>query len=325
MKAVVYENYGPPDVLQLKEVDKPIPKDDEVRIKIHATTVTAADGLMRRGGDSFIGKIVLGFPQPRKKYRIPGIELAGEIDAVGKKVTRFTVGDQVYGFRGFGTGACAQYKCMAEKGSLAPKPANLNYNEAASVVDGASTALFFLQGKANIQPGQHVLINGASGSIGTFAVQLAKYFGAEVTGVCSTSNLDMVTSLGADRVIDYTQEDFTNNGERYDIIFDTVGKSSWSKCKGALKQNGFYLVTTGSFLAAYGRTFWTARFGSKKHVFAMSVEKNEALVFLKQLIEAGTIKPIIDRVYPMAQIVDAHRYVDTGRKKGNVVITVDHA
>ena len=323
MKAIVCTKYGPPEVLQLKEVEKPTPRDNEVLIRVYATTVTPSDGLMRRG-TPFIGRIILGLRKPRKKYRIPGIELAGEIESVGKDVKRFRKGEQVYGFRGFGTGACAEYKCMPENGSLAIKPTNLTYEEAAAVVDGATTALFFLRDKGNIQSGQKVLIIGASGSIGTFAVQLARYFGADVTGVCSTANVELVKSLGADRVIDYTKEDFTTRGETYNIIFDTVGKSSFSRCKGSLKQNGRYLVTTGGMILYYVLTLWTSMVGSKKFIWAMSIEKTEALMFLKGLIEAGKIKAVIDRRYPLEQTAEAHRYVERGHKKGNVVITVEH-
>ena len=319
MKAVVYSEYGSPDVLQLTEVEKPVPKDNEVLIKVYATTATATEGLMRRG-EPFWGRIIFGFTKPRKRFRILGLELAGEIEAVGQEVRRFKPGDQVYGFRGFGTGALAEYKCMPEKGSLAPKPANMTYEEAAASVDGATTALYFLRDKAKIQPGQKVLIIGASGSIGTFAVQLAKYFGADVTGVCSTTNLELVKSLGADQVIDYTQEDFTQSGETYDLIFDTVGKSSFSRCKESLKQNGCYLPTVG--LVNNFLMLWTSIIGGRRVISGMALEKNESLIFLKALLEAGTIKPVIDRRYPLEQAVEAHRYVDTGHKKGNVVITV---
>lgn len=319
MKAVVYTKYGPPDVLQLKEVEKPSPKDNEVLIKVYATTATAAERMMR-SGKPYWGRIILGLIKPRKKYRILGLELAGEIEAVGKDVRRFKPGDQVYGFRGFGTGALAEYKCMAEEDSLALKPVNLSFEESAAIVDGATTALFFLRDKANIQPEQNVLIIGASGSIGTYAVQLAQYFGAEVTGVCSTSNLDWVKSLGANKVIDYTQEDFTQNGETYDIIFDTVGKSSFLRCKRSLKRKGCYLPTTGLF--NYVLTLWTLLFGGKRVISGMSVEKNDALIFIKTLIEAGKLKPVIDKHYPLEQAAEAHRYVDKGHKKGNVVITV---
>jgi NADPH:quinone reductase-like Zn-dependent oxidoreductase len=321
MKAIVYQEYGPPEVLQLAEVEKPTPKDNEVLIRIHATTVTPSDGLMR-SGESVMGRIILGLTKPRRKFRILGTELAGEIESVGKDVKRFRPGDQVYGFRGFGTGTYAEYKCMSENGSLAIKPANLTCEEAAAVVDGASTALFFLRDKGNIQSGQKVLIIGASGCIGSFAVQLARHFGAEVTGVCSTTNVELVKSLGADRVIDYAQEDFTQNGETYDLIFDTAGKSSFSRCKRSLKKNGRYLLTTGNMLANYVLTLWTSRVGRQRFVFGLSIEKTEALIFLKELIEAGKIKPVIDRCYPLEQIAEAHRYVDTGHKKGNVVITV---
>ena len=245
-----------------------------------------------------MSRIFLGFRKPRKE--ILGTELAGEIESVGKDVKRFRKGDQVYGFTGFGLGAYAEYACMPEKGSLAIKPANLTYEEAAAVVDGASTALFFLRDKANIQSGQKVLILGASGSIGSFAVQLARYFGAEVTGVCSTTNLELVKSLGADRVIDYTQEDFTKSDETYDIIFDTVGKSSFSGCQGSLKKNGRYLLTVGG-LMNYVLMLWTSMVGGKRVICGMSIEKTEALMFLKELIEAGKIKPVIDRCYPLEQ------------------------
>ncbi|MCG8350860.1 MAG: NAD(P)-dependent alcohol dehydrogenase [Chloroflexales bacterium] len=317
MKAIVYTHYGPPDVLELKEIAKPVPKDNEVLIRVYATTVTAADGMVRRG-EPLWGRIIIGLRKPRKK--LLGLELAGEIESVGKDVKRFRKGDQVFGFTGFGVGAYAQYTCMPEKGSLVTKPANMTYEEAAAAVDGASTALFFLRDKAHIQSGQQVLINGASGSIGTFAVQLAKYFGAEVTGVCSATNVAMVKSLGADQVIDYTQEDFTQRVETYDIIFDTVGKTSFSRCKGSLKQNGCYLPTIG--LINYLLMLWTSIMGGKKVISGMSIEKTEALIFLKGLIEVGKIKPVIDRHYPLEQIAEAHRYVDTGHKKGNVVITL---
>jgi NADPH2:quinone reductase len=319
MKAIVYEKYGPPDVLQLTEVEKPTPKDNEVLIKVYATTATAAERMMR-SGKPFWGRIILGLIKPRKRYRILGLELAGEIEAVGKDVSRFKPGDQVYGFRGFGTGALAEYKCMGEEGSLALKPTNTNYEEAAATVDGATTALFFLRDKANIQRGQKVLIIGASGSIGTYAVQLARCFGADVTGVCSTKNLELVKSLGADKVIDYTQEDFSQSSETYDVIFDTVGKSSFSRCKRSLKKEGCYLPTTGLF--NYVLMVWTSLISGKKVISGMSVEKNEALIFIKKLIEAGKIKPVIDKCYPLEQAVEAHRYVDQGHKKGNVVITV---
>lgn len=322
MKAAIYEQYGPPEVIEIKEMVKPIPKHDEVLIRIHSTTATPPDCLMR-SGSSPVGRVLLGIAKPGKKYQTPGIEFSGEIEAIGKEVRRFKPGDQVYGFRGFGTGACAEYKCMPEKGSLAIKPANLTYAEAAAVVDGATTALFFLKDKAGIQPGEKVLINGASGSMGTMAVQLAKHFGAEVTGVCSSSKMDLVKSLGADQVIDYTQEDFTQNGKTYDIIFDVSSQSSFSRCKNSLKPNGRYLVTNMG-LAPIIQTFWTKLTGGKKVIFALSIEKNDALVFLKGLIEAGKLKPVIDRSYPLEQTAEAHRYVEAGHKRGSVVINVEN-
>jgi NADPH:quinone reductase-like Zn-dependent oxidoreductase len=320
MKAVVYTKYGPPDVLQLREVEKPAPKNDEVFIKIHAATVTAADCMMRRG-DTLLSRIVLGFKKPKKRYQILGTEFAGEIELVGNKIEYFKKGDMVYGFRGFGTGCHAQYKCMNENGSLAIKPVNMSFEEAASVVDGATTALFFLKEKANIQIGQKVLINGASGSIGTFAVQLAKYFGAEVTGVCSTKNIQLVKSLGADKIVDYTKEDFTQTGDTYDIIFDTVGKSSFAHCRKVLKDKGKYVVTVMT-LTRVIQSFLTKPGNKKKVIFAMSLNKTGALNFIRTLIEEGRLKTIIDRQYPLEELPLAHEYVEKGHKKGNVVITL---
>jgi len=325
MKAIVYTKYGPPDVLQLKEIEKPTPRDNEVLIRVYATTVTAADYRIR----SFTVPIEFWLPARiafgliRPKNPILGTELSGEIEAIGKDVKLFKKGDQVFGIDGSGFGAYAEYICRSEKGVLAKKPANMTYEEAAAVPFGAHTALFFLRDKANIQSGQKILIYGASGGVGTAAVQLARYFGADVTGVCSTTNLELVKSLGADKVIDYTKEDFTKSGETYDIIFDTVGKTSFSRCKNLLKQKGIYLATVFG-LKELVHMLWTSMIGSKKAIYTVATERTEDLIFLKELIEAGKIKPVIDRRYPLEQTAEAHRYAEKGHKKGNVVITLEY-
>ncbi len=317
MKAIVYTKFGPPEVLQLQEVEKPTPKANEVLIKIVATTVVKEDPDWRAS---------LGFNGILKpRHPILGQELAGEVEATGRDVTRFSPGDQVFGMDSFG--AYVEYKCMPENGALAIKPANMSYEEAASLPNGALTALPFLRDKGKIQSGQTVLIYGASGSVGSAAVQLAKYYGAKVTGVCSTANLEWVKSLGADQVIDYTQEDFTENGKTYDIIFDTVGKRSFSECKGSLSDEGIYLTTVLTPVVML-QALWPAKSGSKKVKIAaaglrLASEKIKDLVFLTELIETGKIKPVIDRCYPLEQIVEAHRYVEQGHKKGNVVITLN--
>jgi len=324
MKVIEYTKYGPPDVLQLKDVEKPTPKDNEVLIKVFATIVTSTESAFRKG-DQFAARLYTGIIRP--KINILGEMLAGEIEAIGINVKRFKEGDQVFGSTGTSFGAYTEYICLPEEGALAIKPANMTYEESAAFCDGLLTALPFLRDKANIQSGQNVLINGASGSIGTIAVQLGKYFGAEITGVCSTTNLELVKSLGADKVIDYTQEDFTKTGDNYDIIFDTVGKSSYSRCKNSLKHRGVYLSTVFS-LANIFQVLWTSKIGSKKSMIAATglrptSDKTKDLLFLKELIEAGKIKPVIDRRYPLEQTAEAHRYVDKGHKKGNVVITLD--
>jgi NADPH:quinone reductase-like Zn-dependent oxidoreductase len=322
MKAIVCTKYGPPDVLQLKEVAKPTPKDKEILVKVHATTVVPGDCRIR----SFtvpplfwlMGRLVLGFTKP--KNPILGFELAGEVESVGKDVTRFKQGDQVFGSTyAMGLGAHAEYKCMPEDGAVVIKPANLSYEEAAGITFGGNSALWFLK-EGNIQSGQKVLIYGASGSVGTFAVQLAKYFGAEVTGVCSTTNVELVKSLGADKVIDYTKEDFTKNGETYDIIFDVVDKCRFSRCKNSLKKEGVYLST----VLVVTQARWQSMTSGKKLVGGTASEDTENLNLLKELLEAGKIKPVIDRRYPLEQTAEAHSYVDKGHKKGNVVITVVH-
>lgn len=322
MKAIVATSYGSPEVLQLQEVEKPTPKDNELLIKVHATTVNTGDYRMRSFNVPPLfwlpARLTLGFTKP--KHPIFGMELAGEVEAVGKEVKRFKVGDQVFASTFEANfGAHAEYKCLPEDGAVVTKPQTMTYEEAATLSIGANTALFFLKA-GNIQPGQKVLIYGASGSVGTFAVQLAKYFGAEVTGVCSTGNVALVKSLGADQVIDYTGEDFTKNGETYDIIFDTVGKTTLSHCQSALKKNGYYLHTVMVLPEVQG--LWYSLTTGKKVIGGTAVPRREALVFLKELVELGRLKAVVDRCYPLEQMVEAHRYVETGHKKGNVVVTL---
>jgi len=325
MKAVICTKYGAPDVLEFENVEKPTPGSGEVLIKVHATTVTSGDCRERSfnvpDGFWLPARLSLGIFKPRKK--ILGCELAGEIMAVGQNVKRFKKGDQVFASVTFGPGSYAEYRCLPEDGPVAIKPLNMSYEEAASVPFGAISSLFFLRDKGNIQSGQKVLINGASGSLGTYAVQLAKYFGAEVTGVCSGVNLEMVKSLGADEVIDYTKEDFTQNIDAYDLIFDTVNKSSFSQSKSSLKQNGIYLSVEMSSKNIFNM-LWSGMIGGKRVITGVGSENSEDLIFLGELIEAGKIKTVIDRRYPLEEIVEAHRYVDKGHKKGNVVIIVEH-
>ncbi|MBN8639574.1 MAG: NAD(P)-dependent alcohol dehydrogenase [Anaerolineae bacterium] len=324
MKAIVYEAYGSPDVLQLRDISKPVPKADEVLIKVHATTVTTGDCNMR--GFVFVppsfglmSRLMFGIRKPKRV--VLGVELAGEIEAVGSSVQRFKVGDQVFGLDGSRIGAYAEYACRTETGGLVIKPASMSYAEAAAFPNGALTAFTFLKKIGSVQRGQKVLIVGASGSVGSAAVQIAKHFGAEVTGVCSSRNAELVKSIGADSVIDYAKQDFTRNGEVYDIIYDTVGKVSFSRLKNSLTPNGTFLASAGG-LGTMLLMLRTSLFGSKKIKAGISSESQEDLAFLTRLAEAGAIKPIIDRCYPLEAMVEAHRYVDTGRKKGNVVIVV---
>ena len=326
MKAMVMTKFGRPEVLQLKEIDKPVPKANEVLIRIRATTVFAGDSELRRLKVPVEVRLpmVIYFGLIRRGPTILGQELAGEIESVGKDVKRFKAGDAVFAAVGFGLGAYAEYKCMPEEpgplgGALAIKPANLTYEEAAAVPVGGLEALHFVR-QTNIQTGQKVLINGAGGGIGTMAIQLAKDRGAEVTAVDSADKLDLLRSLGADHVIDYTQEDFTRRGQVYDVIIDVVGKSPFSRSLSVLQPNGRYLLGNPGLLQKL-RARWTAT-GSKQVIYGTSSQQTEDLVSLKELIEAGKIKPAIDRCYPFEQMVEAHRYVDTGRKKGNVAITV---
>ncbi len=317
MRAVVHDKYGSVDVLRIEEVQRPIPKDDEVLVKIHATTVNRTDTALR-AAEPFASRFVTGLRRPKRK--ILGTELAGEVEAVGPAVTEFEVGDQVFGVNAWKFGTHAEFVCMRESTSLAPKPAGTTFEEAAAVGDGAILALGCLR-PADLRNGKSILVYGASGSIGTAAVQLARYFDADVTAVCDTKNVEIVRSLGASRVIDYTREDFTRNGQAYDVIFDAVGKHSFRRCQGSLNRGGFYLATDlwqNIVLAA-----WTSRIGDKKVVFPIPPRYTKKdVLFLKQLMEAGKYRAVIDRCYPLEQVADATRYVETGQKTGNVVLTV---
>jgi NADPH:quinone reductase-like Zn-dependent oxidoreductase len=324
MRAVVYDRYGPPEVLRLEDVDRPIPKQDEVLVKIHATTVTRADVHIREANRrsglaaTLLSRLVSGLRRPR--HRILGREFAGEVEAVGAAVSEFAVGDCVFGLGGLTFGAHAEFMCIRESARIAPMPAGMSFEDAAPICDGALNALMCLK-QADLRNGRRILIYGASGAIGTAGVQLARYFGADVTAVCSTKNLELVRSLGADRVIDYTQEDFTKNGQTYDVIFDAVGKHSFKRCRGSLEPGGIYLPTDGFvniFLA-----IMPSRKGAKRVVFQLPPRQpKKDVFFLKGLIEAGKFRPVIDRRYPLEDVIEATRYVETQKKVGNVVLAV---
>jgi NADPH:quinone reductase-like Zn-dependent oxidoreductase len=320
MRAVTHDKYGPPEVLRLDEVEQAVPLEDEVLIKIHATTVTRTDcGL--RSAELFITRFFTGLRRPKRK--ILGMELAGEVEGVGSGVTEFQVGDEVFGVTG--SGANAEYVCMPESGPLAPKPAGMSFEEAAAVCDGASLALACLR-KGDLREGRSILVYGASGSVGTAAVQLARHFGAEVTAVCNTKNLELVASLGADEVVDYTQEDFTKNGETYDVIFDAVGKQSFRRCRHSLKSGGIYIDTDPGFLWHVPvLALLTKGIGDKKVHLGIVRYTKEDVLFLKQLIEEGKYRAVIDRTYPLEEVVAATKYVETEQKTGNVVLTVSDA
>ena len=319
MRAVMFKAYGPPEVLTQVDLPTPIPRGDQVLIRVHATTVTSADCGMRRGEPRW-GRLILGPRRPRTGVRVLGLEFAGEVTAVGPTARRYQIGDRVFGFTGFAVGANAEYKCLSERASLTTMPPNVTYAQAAASVDGFTTAWYFLRQLARVRPGQRVLVIGGSGSIGTYAVQLARHAGALVHAVCSGRNVKLVESLGADRVFDYTVEDFVTSGERYDAVFDTVGRSSFTHCRRVLTPGGCYLPTTG--LVNNVLALRTAITRGPRVRTGMSVRKHAALAELRELIRQGQLRIVIDRSYPLAEIVDAHRYVDSGHKVGNVVITV---
>lgn len=321
MKAIVWTAYGPPEVLKYREVDKPLPKANEILIKVHATTVTLGDcelrGLRLPLYIRLPIRLYLGLRKPRM-HTIPGTEIAGEIESVGKDVSRFKAGDQVFGSAGLRFGANAEYICLPEDGVVAAKPENMSFEEAAAVPFGGGDAFHFLR-QANLKPGQKIVINGAGGSIGTFAVQIAKHFGAEVTAVDSLEKLEMLRSIGADHLLDYRKEDFTKNGQTYDVILDVVGKASYTGCIKSLAGNGFYLIANPRLSHIFLGSFTSMRGG--KRVFSSASDSTyEDLLFLKSLIETGEIKTVIDRSYPLEQTADAHRYVESGQKKGNITV-----
>lgn len=330
MKAITFTEYGSPAVLKLNDVEKPTPKINEVLIRIRATSLNVGDLWARNFKAITPGKFSMPFlfwlparmffGWSKPKVNILGSEFSGEVEAVGSDVKRFKKGDRVFGYRGQSMGANAEYLCVSESGMIAPMPANMTYEEAAAIPYGALTALSLLR-KVNIQPGQKVLVNGASGGIGSAAVQIAKHFGAHVTGVCSTPRVDFVKSIGADKVIDYTKEDFTQNGETYDLILDIMNKSSFARCKDSLTPTGVYLLASFKMKQVF-QMVWTSMTGGRKVVCALSEEKPADLVIIKDLAEAGKIKAVIDKRYPLEQTAEAHRYVEKGHKKGNIVITV---
>ena len=317
MKAVVYDSYGPPDVLRLEEVARPAPKPDEVLIRVHATTVNRTDcGL--RAGEPFVSRLISGFPRPR--WRILGTELAGTVEAAGAAVTQFTAGDEVFGVNAWRFGAHAEFVCVRERGPLAPKPAGMSFEEAAAVCDGAALALGCLRA-ASVRQGRSILIYGASGSIGTAAVQLARYMGANVTAVCNTAYVELVRSLGADHVIDYTRADFTQNGEAYDIVFDAVGMQPFGRCRNSIRPGGAYLAT--DHLHNLALVLWTSMIGNRKVLFPIPPKyTKEDVLLLKQLIEEGHYRAVVDRRYLLDDVVDATAYVETKQKTGNVVLTL---
>jgi NADPH:quinone reductase-like Zn-dependent oxidoreductase len=324
MRAVVYDRYGPPEVLRIEDVERPVPKEDEVLIRVHATTVNRLDVHTREANRSsgqavmFLSRLVSGLRRPRQ--RILGSEFAGEVEAAGTAVTEFAVGDHVFGNSGLRFGAHAEFMCMPESGRIAPMPAGTSFEEAAPVSDGALNSLWCLR-VADLRKGQKILVYGASGAIGSAGVQLAKYLGADVTAVCNTRNVETVRSLGPDRVIDYTKEDFTSNGQAYDVIFDAVGKHSFRRCRDSLKPGGVYLPTDGfrNLLLAV----WTSRFGDRKVRFQLPPRyAKKDVLLLKELVETGRFRAVIDRRYPLDEMVEAARYVETEQKTGNVVLTI---
>jgi NADPH:quinone reductase-like Zn-dependent oxidoreductase len=326
MKAIMHNQYGPPDLLQFKEVDKPVPKDNEVLIAVHATTVSTGDCNMRNFtfvSKSWlpIAKLMFGIGRPWKE-RVLGTELTGEVEQTGKDVQKFKKGDLVIASTGMAGGGHAQYACLHEKGALAIKPNSLSWEQAAAIPFGANTALYFLRELGKLRAGQDLLIIGASGSIGSAGLQLAKYFGATVTAVCSGANVQMVKSMGADKVIDYTKEDFARNGETYDLIFDTVGATTFSGCQVSLKPNGTFLPCIMG-LTDMIRMLWTSVTGGKKMKGGVAINNRERMSFISELAAAGKLKPVIDRSYPLEQIAEAFKYVEKGHKKGNVVVTVE--